>query len=58
MQPFTYAEYSSVALSKVWSDKAKIPSTTGLWRWNEERREEYGYGRHYQYLGAGRTDRT
>lgn len=58
MQPFTYAEYSSVALSKVWGDKAKIPSTTGLWRWNEERREEYGYGRHYQYLGAGRTDRT
>ncbi|KDR66555.1 hypothetical protein GALMADRAFT_130751 [Galerina marginata CBS 339.88] len=57
MQPFTYAEYTAVALSKVWSDKAKIPSTPDLWRWCEKKREEYGYGKQYQYLGGGGTDK-
>lgn len=57
MQSFTYAEYTSVALAKVWSNKAKIPSTPELWRHHEQHVKDLGgYGKHFQYLGAERTD--
>jgi len=57
MQSFTYAEYLSLALAKVWDDKAKLPSTEEMWRLHWARVDEYGgYGRHFQYLGAQRTD--
>ncbi|KAK0496782.1 hypothetical protein EDD18DRAFT_176503 [Armillaria luteobubalina] len=56
MQSFSYAEFTSLALAKVWSNKAKIPSTPTLWRLHEERtREQGGYGRHFQFLGAKRN---
>ncbi|KAF7303676.1 Dimethylaniline monooxygenase [Mycena indigotica] len=56
MQSFTYAEYLSLALAKVWSKKAVLPSTKELWRiYNNRIREREGYGRHLQFLGAERT---
>jgi hypothetical protein len=59
MQSFTYAEYISVALSKVWVGKASIPSTRKLWALQEEHVKDYGgYGRHFQFLGAVRTNST
>jgi hypothetical protein len=57
MQSFTYAEYLSLALAKVWDNKAKLPSTEEMWRLHWARVDEYGgYGRHFQFLGAQRTD--
>ncbi|KAI0788896.1 hypothetical protein C8Q75DRAFT_793645 [Abortiporus biennis] len=56
MQSFTYSEFTSLALAKVWSNKAKIPSTPTLWRLHEERTKvQGGYGRYFQFLGAQRT---
>ncbi|KAG6840677.1 hypothetical protein C0991_005138 [Blastosporella zonata] len=57
MQSFTYSEYLAVALTKVWSGKAHIPDTQGLWRIQKERVEDLGgYGPHFQFLGAERTN--
>ncbi|KAF9525710.1 FAD/NAD(P)-binding domain-containing protein [Crepidotus variabilis] len=57
-QPFAYSEYVAVALSKVWSNKAKIPSVSELWQWNTKQREErQGFGRHYLYMGVDQTDK-
>lgn len=57
MQSFTYAEYLSLALAKVWDRKAYLPSTQELWRLYEERLQDRGgYGRHFQFLGSVRTD--
>ncbi|KAK7052448.1 hypothetical protein R3P38DRAFT_2762817 [Favolaschia claudopus] len=56
MQSFTYSEYLSLALAKVWSGKALLPGRAELWRRYEERvRDRGGYGRHFQFLGAERT---
>ncbi|KAJ7062017.1 FAD/NAD(P)-binding domain-containing protein [Mycena amicta] len=56
MQSFTYAEYLSLALAKVWSHKAVLPRTEELWQIYDKRiRERGGYGRHLQFLGADRT---
>ncbi|KAF8654315.1 hypothetical protein AX16_003542 [Volvariella volvacea WC 439] len=56
MQSFTYGEYLSLALAKVWSGTAHIPDTPELWRLHEERVKVFGgYGRHFQFLGAART---
>lgn len=57
MQSFVYAEYLSLALAKVWSNTAKLPSAEEQWRLHRERIERQGgYGRHFQFLGAKRTD--
>ncbi|CAK5276527.1 unnamed protein product, partial [Mycena citricolor] len=56
MQSFTYAEYLSVALAKVWSAKASLPSQDEMWRAHDRRVEERGgYGRHLQFLGEDRN---
>ncbi|KAJ7083602.1 hypothetical protein B0H15DRAFT_850102 [Mycena belliarum] len=56
MQSFTYSEYLSLALAKVWSGKAVLPGTAELWRIYEERvKTRGGYGRHLQFLGVERT---
>ncbi|KAJ7171017.1 hypothetical protein C8R46DRAFT_993185 [Mycena filopes] len=56
MQSFTYSEYLSLALAKVWSRKAVLPRTAELWRIYEERiKDRGGYGRHLQFLGSERT---
>ncbi|KAJ6604067.1 FAD/NAD(P)-binding domain-containing protein [Mycena sp. CBHHK59/15] len=55
-QTFTYAEYLSLALAKIWARRAVLPGTTTLWQKYEERvKERGGYGRHLHYLGAGRA---
>ncbi|KAH9942818.1 hypothetical protein B0H21DRAFT_750028 [Amylocystis lapponica] len=57
MQSFTYAEYLGLALAKVWSETAFLPSTAEMWRLYDERvRDRGGYGRHFQFLGAARTE--
>ncbi|PPQ80532.1 hypothetical protein CVT24_002655 [Panaeolus cyanescens] len=56
MQSFTYAEFVSLAIAKVWAGKADFPSTAALWRnYDEVYRERKGYGRHFQFLGVERT---
>ncbi|KAJ7717985.1 hypothetical protein B0H16DRAFT_1897773 [Mycena metata] len=56
MQSFTYAEYLSLALAKVWSRKAILPGTAELWRIYDQRvKDRGGYGRHLQFLGSERT---
>ena len=53
---FTYAEFLSHAMAKVWAGKADLPSTTELWRRCDEVVEDRGgYGKHLQYLGSDRT---
>jgi len=57
MQSFTFAEYNSVAFSKVWSGKAFLPSTQEMWRmYDEHVKERGGYSRFFQYLGPVRTN--
>jgi hypothetical protein len=57
MQSETYAEYLSLALAKVWDNKAKLPSTEEMWRLHRARvDEDGGYGKHFQYLGVQGTD--
>lgn len=56
IQAFTYTEYLSVALAKVWAQKAFLPSSQEMWRqYNETVKARGGYGRHFQFLGP-RTD--
>ncbi|KAF8993639.1 hypothetical protein BDQ17DRAFT_1401601 [Cyathus striatus] len=56
MQSFTYAEFLSLAIGKVWSRTAFLPATTKLWEvYDAVVEERKGYGRHFQYLGAVRT---
>ncbi|TFK31089.1 hypothetical protein BDQ12DRAFT_694562 [Crucibulum laeve] len=56
LQSFTYAEFVSLAVAKVWAGKADFPSTPELWkRYDEIVEERKGYGRHFQFLGAERT---
>ncbi|KAJ7803583.1 hypothetical protein B0H14DRAFT_2887434, partial [Mycena olivaceomarginata] len=55
-QTFTYAEYLSLALAKIWARKAVLPGTATLWHKYEKRVKECGgYGRHLQFLGAKRA---
>ncbi|KAG6855926.1 hypothetical protein H0H87_009360 [Tephrocybe sp. NHM501043] len=57
-QSFTYPEYQAVALTKVWSGKALLPSTSELWRQQRERVKELdGYGPHFQFVGSEKTER-
>ncbi|KAH9942804.1 hypothetical protein B0H21DRAFT_513589 [Amylocystis lapponica] len=57
VQPFTYGEYLSAALAKVWAEKAFLPSAEEMWRTYAERVEDRGgYGRYLQFLGPKRAD--
>jgi hypothetical protein len=56
MQSFTYAEFVSLAIAKIWSGTADFPSTADLWRrYYKLYKERKGYGRHFQFLGTERT---
>ncbi|KIM37614.1 hypothetical protein M413DRAFT_421803 [Hebeloma cylindrosporum] len=58
MQSFTYAEFVSLAIAKVWSRKADFPPIQELWRhYGEVYKERKGYGRHFQFLGTEGTRR-
>lgn len=57
MQSFTYAEYTTGALAKVWNNQARLPSTSEMWRLHEQVvKERGGYGKYFQYLGATRVE--
>ena len=48
---FTYPEYPSLAISKVWAGKADLPSTTELWRrYDKVVKDRGGYGKYFQFL--------
>ncbi|KAJ7703439.1 hypothetical protein B0H14DRAFT_3099850 [Mycena olivaceomarginata] len=50
-QTFTYAEYLSLALAKIWANKATLPSTSTMWRKYEQRvRERGGYGQNVRFF--------
>jgi hypothetical protein len=52
-QFFTYSEYLSLAIAKVWAGKADLPSTSELWRrYDKLVKDRGGYGKHFQVLGA------
>lgn len=49
---YEYSEYISIALSKVWGNRAMLPTTPQLWKSYEERLvEKGGYGKNNQFLG-------
>jgi len=56
MQSFVYAEFTSLAISKVWAGQAHLPPRGTLWKMYRERVKNIGYGRQLQYLGVKRTD--
>ena len=50
---FTFAEYVSLAVAKVWAGKADLPDTTELWRrYDKTVKDRGGYGRLFQFLDA------
>jgi hypothetical protein len=56
MQSFTYSEFTTLALAKVWSGQAELPSTERMWKAHEKVVEERGgYGKYYLFLGSART---
>ncbi|KAF8896737.1 hypothetical protein CPB84DRAFT_1837047 [Gymnopilus junonius] len=57
IQSFSYAEFVSLAATKIWSGKADFPSTEELWhRYYKLYNERKGYGRHFQFLGVQKSD--
>jgi hypothetical protein len=59
MQSFTYSEFTSLALAKVWAGRARLPSRAEMWRRHEETvKERGGYGKHYLFLGGERVSRN
>lgn len=52
---FTYAEYLSLAVAKVWAGKADLPCTTELWRrYDKVVKDRGGYGKKFQFLDTER----
>ncbi|KAF8993635.1 hypothetical protein BDQ17DRAFT_1312173 [Cyathus striatus] len=52
LQAFTYAEFGSLAIGKVWSRTAFLPSKPRLWAsYNAVVEERQGYGKHFQFVG-------
>ena len=50
---FTYPEYLSLAMAKVWAGKADLPSTTELWRrYDKTVKDRGGYRKSFQFLGT------
>ncbi|TFK70892.1 FAD/NAD(P)-binding domain-containing protein [Pluteus cervinus] len=57
MQTFTYGEYLSVALAKVWAGKAHLPKPETLWKvYDQKVKDRGGYGPYFLFLGAERTN--
>ncbi|KAF9240430.1 hypothetical protein BU15DRAFT_45877 [Melanogaster broomeanus] len=59
-QPFSLSDYLCLALAKVWSNTAKLPSSQTMWKMHEELVvDRGGYGKNLQFLGPERlTDNT
>jgi hypothetical protein len=56
MQTFTYGEFVSLAIAKVWSRTADLPPIDELWRrYAEVYKARKGYGKHFQFLGTEGT---
>jgi len=56
MQSFTYAEFVSLTIAKIWSRTAVLPPIDELWRrYVEVYKARKGYGRHFQFLGTKGT---
>ena len=54
---FTYPEYLSIAIAKVWAGKADLPCTAELWRrYDKDVKDRGGYSKHFQLLGADGRD--
>ncbi|KAH7907114.1 hypothetical protein BJ138DRAFT_1215706 [Hygrophoropsis aurantiaca] len=54
-QSFSYSDYLSLALAKVWSNTAKLPSVSEMWRMYDKVLEDRGgHGKHFQFLGPTR----
>ncbi|KAH7921864.1 FAD/NAD(P)-binding domain-containing protein [Leucogyrophana mollusca] len=54
-QTFSYNNYLTLALAKVWSNTAKLPSVAGMWQMYDKVLEDRGgHGRHFQFLGPQR----
>ena len=52
---FTYPEYLSLAMAKVWAGKADLPSTTELWRrYDKFVKDRGGYGKKFNFLDTTR----
>ncbi|KAG6846393.1 hypothetical protein H0H93_014263, partial [Arthromyces matolae] len=57
IQSFRYPEYEAVALAKVWSGTAFLPSQDELWRQHKAHVEELGgYGKHFQFVSNERSN--
>ncbi len=52
IQSFTYSEFTSLAISKVWSGHAYLPARERLWQLYNELVKKVGYGKHFQFLGS------
>ena len=53
---FTYAEFTSLAIAKVWAGKADLPCTAELWRrYDKVVKDRGGYGRRFQILETKRV---
>ena len=52
---FTYPEYLSLAIAKVWAGKADLPCTAELWRrYDQSVKDQDGYSKKFQYLDPDR----
>jgi len=53
IQSFTYAEFVSLAIAKVWSRTADLPSCSEMWKLYDKSYEiRGGYSKNFQFLGA------
>ena len=54
---FTYPEYLSLAIAKVWAGKADLPCTAELWRrYDKVVKDRDGYSKKFQSLDADRMN--
>ena len=54
---FTYPEYPSLAIAKVWAGKADLPCTAELWRrYDKEVKDRGGYSKTFQLLDPERMN--
>ena len=50
---FSYPEYLSLAMAKVWAGKADLPCTTELWRrYDKAVKDRGGYGKYFQFMNT------
>jgi len=54
---FTYPEYLSLAMAKVWAGKADLPCTAELWRrYDKVVKDRDGYSKVFQFLDPDRMN--